>query len=63
MGMSKSLEELVVVGFIALLALKLLSSNATAVAAQSTTLGQTAGYANIGEGVLTTFVSDFGLGQ
>ena len=60
--MSKSLEEIVVVGLIALLALKFLSSSATAstqLAYQNSTLGQTAGYTALGESVLNTFTEDF----
>jgi hypothetical protein len=60
--MSKSLEEIVIVGFIAILALKFLSTGAqtsAAVAYQNSTLGQTAGYAAIGEGIVNTFSNDF----
>jgi hypothetical protein len=60
--MSKSLEEIVIVGVVALLALKFLQTGATAsaqTAYQSSTLGQTAGYAAISESVLNTFTQDF----
>jgi hypothetical protein len=56
------MEELVVIGVIALLALKFISTSATTSAAltlQQSTLGQTAGFASIGEGLLNTFTNDF----
>jgi hypothetical protein len=58
--MSKSLEELVIVGVVALLALQFLTSSAALSAQttlQSSTLGQTAGFASVGEGVLSSIGS------
>jgi hypothetical protein len=55
--MSKTMEELVIVGVIALFALKFLQTGAAtsaAVAYQNSTLGQTAGFASVGEGILTS---------
>jgi hypothetical protein len=60
--MSKTIEELVIVGVIALLALKFIESGTQAQAqsqAQNSTLGQVAGYTAIGEGLITTLVQDF----
>lgn len=59
---SKSLEEIVIVGFVALLALKFLSSGAQAsqaTAYQNSTLGQVAGYSAIATGLINTFTNDF----
>jgi hypothetical protein len=64
-AMSKSLEEIVVVGFIALIALKFLSSSAALTAQttyQNSTLGQVSGYTAVAENAVGTFVSDFGIG-
>ena len=51
------MEELVVIGVIALLALKFLTTSAQVSATQqyqNSTLGQTAGFAAVGEGVLSS---------
>ena len=59
--MSKTMEEMVVIGVIALLALKFLSSSAQASAQiqyQNSTAGQVASYASTAEGLLGAFTQD-----